>query len=51
MNANLAKAIRHAEALLLGRQYNQPLRPQLVKAVSSKRVTPIPTPAFVTRRA
>jgi hypothetical protein len=36
MNANIAKAIRNAEAYLLGRNYNRPLHPQLVKAMPAK---------------
>jgi hypothetical protein len=55
MNANIAHAIRNAEAFLLGRQYNRPLHPQPAKTLSSKPVSvpmaSLPKPAMLTRRS
>ena len=55
MNANIAHAIRNAEAFLLGRQYNRPLHPQPAKTLSSKPVSvsvaSVPKPALLTRRS
>lgn len=53
MNAKLAKAIRNAEAFLLGRQYNRPLHPQPQgHAAKPVPVLPplVPTPAASTSR-
>jgi hypothetical protein len=55
MNANIAHAIRNAEAFLLGRQYNRPLHPQPAKTLSSKPVSvsvaSVPKPALLTRKS
>ncbi len=51
MNARLAKAIRNAEAFLLGRQYNRPLHPRPVKCKPAQ--TPVglfPACSGLTRR-
>jgi len=36
MNARLAKAIRNAEAFVLGRQYDRPLHPKPLKCKPSQ---------------
>jgi len=49
MNARLAKAIRNAEAFVLGRQFDRPLHPQPLKSKPAQSQGS-PIPAFVAVR-
>jgi hypothetical protein len=50
MNARLAKAIRNAEAFVLGRQYDRPLHPQPLKCKPAQTpVIPIAASAALNR--